>query len=406
VTLDLWAKALALDDGSGNRVVILTVDLLFLPRELTDEVAQRCAKQFGLKRSQLLFNASHTHSGPAVWPKIRVLFDMNAEDTERAHQYAVRLIDQLTQIAGESLHNLSPANLSFAQGEAAFAINRRIAHLRDINPGKDFPAPTDHSVPVLLVTAPDGKLRAVLFGYACHNTTLTGEFYEVSGDYAGFAQAALEREHPGAQAMFIELCGGDQNPNPRSSIELPEKYGNQLAAAVDSAMSQGTRALAPPLRAFYETRQLPFAPHSRAVFEQEAKSSDPFKVRRAKLMLQAYDRGEPVRSVRFPVQAIRVGDGLTLLALGGEVVLDYSIRAKKEYPNVNLVVAGYSNDVMSYIPSRRVLEEGGYEASDSMIYYELPGPYTDQIEEEIFAVIHRAMAAVGFSPSIKSGGKS
>jgi neutral ceramidase len=406
VMLDLWAKSLALDDGRGGRIVIVTADLLFLPRELTDEVADRCAKRFGLKRSQLLFNASHTHSGPAVWPKIRVLFDMNAEDTERSHRYALKLMDQLTQIVGDSLRGLSPAELSFGQGEADFAINRRIARLRELNPGKDFPAPTDHTVPVLRVTAPDGKLRAVLFAYACHNTTLTGEFYEVSGDYAGFAQAALEREHPGAQAMFMELCGGDQNPNPRSRIELPEKYGNQLAAAVDRAMSNTGVELDPPLRTDYETERLPLAPHSRAMFEQEAKSADPFKVRRAKLMLQDYDRGAPVQSVPYPVQAVRFGDGLTLLALGGEVVLDYSIRAKSEYPNAKLVVAGYSNDVMSYIPSLRVLREGGYEASDSMIYYELPGPYTERIEEEIFGAIHRAMAAVGFAAPIKSGGKS
>src|ERR1039457_7154575 len=63
VMLDLWAKALALDDGKGGRVVIVTADVLFLPREITDVVAERCEKQFGVERSQLLFNASHTHSG-------------------------------------------------------------------------------------------------------------------------------------------------------------------------------------------------------------------------------------------------------------------------------------------------------------------------------------------------------
>lgn len=406
VMQDLWAKALALDDGRGGRVVIVTADILFLPREITGVVAERCEKQFGVKRSQLLFNASHTHSGPAVWPRIRVLFDMNPEDTERARQYALKLMDQLTQIVGESLRDLSPAELSSSQDEAGFAINRRLAQLQKLYPGKDFPAPVDHTVPVLRVTAPDGKLRAVLFGYACHNTTLTGEFYEVSGDYAGFAQAALERDHPGIQAMFLQLCAADQNPNPRSRIDLPEKYGNQLAAAVDRAMKGAQRKLTPPLLTSYRVTQLQFAPHTRATFEREAESSDPFKVRRAKLMLQTYDRGKPIRSVPYPVQTIRLGEGLVILTLGGEVVIDYSIRARREYPGLNLIVAGYSNDVMSYIPSVRVLHEGGYEAEGAMVYYEQPGPYTDRVEEEIFQTIHRVMAGVGISKFVGTAGKS
>jgi neutral ceramidase len=85
---------------------------------------------------------------------------------------------------------------------------------------------------------------------------------------------------------------------------------------------------------------------------------------------------------------------LTILALGGEVVLDYSIRAKREFPDVNLVVAGYSNDVMSYIPSLRILHEGGYEAEDSMVYYGQPGRFSDQVEEQVFELIHRTMAGV------------
>jgi len=396
VMLDLWAKALALEDGRGGRVVIVTADLLFLPHEITDVVAARCEKEFGLTRSQLLFNASHTHSGPAIWPKIRVLFDLNQADTERCRQYALKLMDQLVWIVGRSLSNLLPAKLSYGQGEAGFAVNRRIALLRELNPGKDFPAPIDHSVPVLCVTSPDGKLLAVLLGYACHNTTLTGDFYEVSGDYAGFAQAIFERKHLGTQAMFLELCGGDQNPSPRGRIDLPEKYGHELSDAVDRALKEHLEKVQGALETAYEKTDLSFAPHSRATFEDEAKNPDPFKRRRAKLMLEAYDRGQPARTVSYPAQVIRFGRDVAILALGGEVVVDYSIRAKREYANVNLVVAGYSNDVMSYIPSLRILHEGGYEANDAMIYYEMPGPYTDNVEEQIFRLIHRTMQEVGF----------
>jgi neutral ceramidase len=394
VQQDLWAKALALDDGKGGRAVIVTTDLIGLPHNLTDDLAAHCKARFGLKRSEVLPNSSHTHSGPAVWPNLQVLFDMSSEDAARSRAYANRLKTQLVQIVGESLGNLSPARLSYGVGEADFAINRRIAWLKKHYPYKNFPAPTDHNVVVLRVTGRDGSLRAVLFGYACHNTTLEGNFYGVDGDYAGYAQARLERAHPGSQAMFFQLCAGDQNPEPRGTLALAEAHGNELAEAVEKVIAGKTSKLNPPIRTAYETTELAFAPQARESFEKETKSTNVFATRRAKLMLESYDRGHPIRSVRYPAVAVSFDHKLTILALGGEVVLDYSIRAKREFPDVNLVVAGYSNDVMSYIPSLRILHEGGYEAEDSMVYYGQPGPFSDEVEEQVFELIHRTMTGV------------
>ena len=394
VRQDLWAKALAIDDGKGGRIVIVTTDLIGLPRNLTDAVAARCKTGFGLKRSELLLNSSHTHSGPAVWSNLQTLFDMNPEDSARSKAYASKLETQLVQIAGEALGNLSPATLSYGVGEADFAINRRIASLKERYPEKSIPAPVDHKVMVLCVTGRGGSLRAVLFGYACHNTTLGGTFYEVDGDYAGYAQVRLEQAYPTTQAMFFQLCAGDQNPEPRGTLALAETHGNELADAVEKVIVGKTSRLDPPIRTAYETTQLAFAPHSREMFEKETKSASIFEVRRAKLMLESYDRGQPVNSVLYPAGAVGFGKKLTILALGGEVVLDYSIRAKREFPHRNLVVAGYSNDVMCYIPSDRILHEGGYEADDSMIYYGQPGPFSDQVEEQVFELIHRVMAEV------------
>ncbi|MDD4026301.1 MAG: hypothetical protein PHN85_10325 [Kiritimatiellae bacterium] len=96
-------------------------------------------------------------------------------------------------------------------------------------------------------------------------------------------------------------------------------------------------------------------------------------------------------------QALRFGDGLTILFLSGEVVVDYSLRVKREYPANSLLVAGYCNEVQCYIPSLRVLREGGYEANDSMIYYGQPGSFTADVEETVFGAIREVMKAV-FQP--------
>jgi neutral ceramidase len=151
----------------------------------------------------------------------------------------------------------------------------------------------------------------------------------------------------------------------------------------------------PPIRAAASNIDLEFALHTREQFEEESKNPNPARVRRAQAMILAYDQRLPPRHTPYPIQAIRFGKSLTILALGGEVVVDYALRAKREYSSEHLLVAGYSNDVMSYIPSQRVLHEGGYEAVDSMIYYGQPGPYADDVEERIFAGIHQVMQRVG-----------
>lgn len=392
---DLAAKALALQDDQGGRVVIVTTDLIGLPREVSEAVAERVGREHKLQRSQLLLNSSHTHAGPVIWPNLRVMFDFDAAEQKRVVAYTRKLTDDLTALVSAALVNLSPAQLSVGHGTAGFAMNRRAPTANGVRLGENPAGPVDHDVPVLKVTAPDGRLRAVLFGYACHNTTLGGNFYQIDGDYAGAAQRDFEKAHSGATALFMMLCGGDQNPGPRGTTDLADQHGHSLAEAVDRALAGDMKAITPPIRTAHEVIQLDFAAHTRATFEEEAKRPDKFRQRRARLMLEAYDKGEPVRRLPYPVQAVRLHDDLTFLALGGEVVVDYSHRAKREFPRENLVVAGYCNDVACYIPSLRVLREGGYEPVDSMIYYAQPGPLAENVEEDIFRAVRKIMASAG-----------
>jgi hypothetical protein len=285
--------------------------------------------------------------------------------------------------------------VEYGEGSAGFAINRRQATPTGVKIGIDPNGPVDHTVPVLRITGADGKLRAVLFGYACHNTTLTAEIYQLSGDYAGFAAAELERQHPGATALFLMLCGADQNPNPRGTVELVRKYGDALAAEVDRVVSARMTPVAGPIRTAFRLTTLQLAPRTRLEFEAELKSSIPAQVRRAQSMLKALDAGKTIDRIDYPVQAVRFGRGFTLVALGGEVTVDYALRMKREFAGAPIVVAAYSNDVMSYIPSARVLREGGYEANDSMIYYGQAGPFDGDVEDRILAAVHRVLKEVG-----------
>jgi len=395
VATKLWAKALALDDGK-SKAVIVTTDVIGLPRVMTDFVSARVQKQYGLDRSRILFNSSHTHTGPVIRPNLILMYNLDAEQQRRVNQYAEKLTEDLFTVIGAALGDLKPARLAFGQGKTTFAINRRQASKEGVRIGLNPQGPVDHSVPVLQVLSTDGKLMAVLFGYACHCTTLTAEHLQISGDYAAWAQEHIEKAHPGTTALFMQLCGGDQNPNPRSKFELAGQHGAALGSEVLRVLGTKLEPVKPPIRAAFKVTQLEFAPHTREQFEKELADKNVYVARRAKEMLQHYDAGTPVRRTPYPVQAIRLGQQVTLLALGGEVVIDYALRAKREYGGKeNLVVAGYSNDVMCYIPSLRVLKEGGYEAASSMIYYGQPGPFNEQVEELVFDAVRDVMARVG-----------
>jgi len=398
VMQQLWAKALALQDPSGHRVVLVTTDLIGIPRDLSEEVFGRARKQYKLNRSELVLSCSHTHCGPAVGRNLSVLFDFNAEDEKKVKTYSADLTTKLLQLIGDALRAQQPANLAFGPGNVGFAINRRAPGAAGFRIGVNTNGPVDHSVPVLKVAAPDGRLRAVLFGYACHNTTLGGDFYQINGDYAGHAQEAIETTHPGVTALFMMLCGGDQNPNPRGTVPLAQQHGEALASEVTRVLGTDLRPVRAPIRTASDITSLELAPHTRQGFEEETKHADKFRQRRARLMLDAYDHKKPVRQVPYPVQAVRFGQDLTLLTLGGEVVVDYGLRAKREFSGENLVVAGYCNDVMCYIPSKRVLLEGGYEAVDNMIYYGMPGPFTPTVEDRVFKSIQKVMKKVGARP--------
>jgi len=398
VVHDLWAKALAFEDAQGGRAVIVTTDIIGLPRELAEDAAARLNAKHRLARSQIVLNSSHTHSGPVVWPNLRSMYFLGPEENARLERYGKKLVDDLVRTVDAALADLAPARVSSAHGTVKFAVNRREPSPQGVRLGVNPEGPVDHDVPVIKVTSPDGALRAVLFGYACHCTTLGGDSYRINGDFAGFAALELEKALPNTTAMFASLCGADQNPHPRGTMEWAERHGKTLAEEVRRVLDGEMRPVGGPIRSAFETTELEFAPHERATFEKDAESSDKYRQARAKAMLAAYDAGKPVRSMAYPVQAVRFGSDLTLVAMAGEVTVEYSLRLKREFPNENLVVMAFCNEVPCYIPSLNVLKGGGYEPVASMVYYGQPGPFAENVEETVIAACRKVLEAVGVEP--------
>jgi hypothetical protein len=292
----------------------------------------------------------------------------------------------VVELVGKALGRLSPATHAWGSGTTDFAVNPRNnkeAEVPGLRQQGKLVGPSDHDVPVLAVKTPEGKLLAVACGYACHATVLDG--YQWSGDYPGYAQIEIEKAHPGCTALFWAGCGADQNPIPRRKEELAEKYGQQLAAAVGAVLSQPLTPIAAKLGAEYAEIDLALAAiPTRDEWVKLTQHENKYQAMRARMLLEDIDAGHALhQNYLYPIQHWRLGTDVDWYFLGGEVVVDYAIRIKAEQGGRKTWVAGYTNDVMAYIPSRRVLLEGGYEGGGAMVYYGLPAVWSEEVESTI-----------------------
>ena len=396
----LWGKVLILEDARGKRVAAITLDLVGIDQATSNTLRERIVKEHGLERSSIALLCSHTHCGPVVGHNLMSMYTLTEEDQTLVREYTTGLIDEVVTAVGQALSDLTPAELAWGSGKVGFAVNRRTnkeAEVPALRAAGQLLGPVDHEVPVLQVSSGD-EIKAIVFGYACHATTLS--FFEWCGDYPGFAMQQIEEDYPGTQAMFWAGCGADQNPLPRRTVELAQDYGNRLATEVQTSLVSNVTPISGDLDVRYDEPELAFASIPTAEqIEAQLTSTNVYEVGRAKTLKKELEANGSIRpTYAYPVQTWKLGDGPVWVILGGEVVVDYSIRLKTEirmqYGAKPVWVAGYANDVMAYIPSLRVLKEGGYEGEGAMLYYGRPSQWADTVEEQIVGTVHEQVKSL------------
>jgi len=394
----LWAKSLALQDTAGNRVVVITTDMLGFPKAIANHICTRLGASHQLERRQIVLNSSHTHSGPVLNDSLTDIYPLKEDDFPLIEKYSAWLEDRIVEVAAKSLDTMGPARVFSGRGICRFAVNRRNNNESAAFDLSALAGPTDHSVPVLRVERADGSPMTVLFGYACHGTVLCE--YQWCGDYPGFAQAAVEEAYPGVNAMYFQGCGADSNALPRRTVAFAQQYGSELAAAVKRTMTDPMKELSPTIVCDFREVELELSPlPTREVIAARLATEKADYVRRAEQRwLDDIDAGKPLPTKHaYPVQLIRIGEQ-PLVALGGEVVADYSINLKQML-GPDLFVMGYSNYLISYIPSVRVLREGGYEGDTSQAVYHHAAKWQESIEARILNTARDLAAANGLTPA-------
>ena len=399
---DLWIKALALEDPTGNQAVLITADLVGIGAKSTRHIAGELKTKFGLSRDQFAIATSHTHTGPALSDNLVPLHYLRANEAERARivDYTIWMRNKCVEAVGMALKAKQPSHITWGSGQCTVAVNRRNNSEKNVPQlridGK-LQGPYDHDVPVLVIRDKDQHLKTVVFGYACHATVLP--ILKWSGDYPGFAQLALEEMHPEINAMFWAGCGADQNPLPRRTVALARHYGRRLAISVDKVINGTLRPIEGNLKTNYqEITARTQAPPSAAEVQKMVDSDNGYQKAYGTFLQNQLAKNKALpTSYQYPIQTFQFGE-VKLILLGGEVVVDYAIKLKQgpkpstPWRDPSVWVAGYSNDVMAYIPSLRVLKEGGYEGGTSNRYYGLAALWDEGVEQEILTEVRRQIS--------------
>jgi neutral ceramidase len=384
----ILVQAVALKNPSGERFVFVALDNCMVSHRFMQPVLQKVGEQFQLGRGAVAVVCSHTHSAPVLEHTLTALYQPTSAEREAIERYSRALQTKLVDVVGAALADCQPAILEHGVGRATFAMNRRVYQGDKVVFGDNPDGPVDWDVPVLRVKGANGSVRAILFGYACHGTSVrTGDdWYVVSGEYMAYARQHLEAHQPGAVAVFLNGMGADADPSPRGQLLHAKRHGLELAGAIIGVLDRPLRPVRGAFKLGYDEVELPFVGvPSREQLEKDAAQGENAHVKqRAAAYLKLLDAGQPLpKSVKLPLAALRLGDDLTFVLMGGEVVVDYARHIKRVYVEDHPWTIGYAYEVPCYIPTARLLKEGGYESDYSLTLYGFYGPFQGGIEAQL-----------------------
>ncbi|MBM3213380.1 hypothetical protein FJZ36_00465 [Candidatus Poribacteria bacterium] len=399
---DLIVKALAIEDRSGKRTIVITADIIEWHPSINDAVRAALRGSYpDLSREDVLFTASHTHSGPIVDPTRTT----TAPDRFPA-EYVAQLVAKTVEAATDALESMRPASATLHRGSTTLGIHRRKMVNGQIQMLPNPDVSIYRELAALRVER-SGAPPVVLFSIACHPTTLS--WYQFSGDYPGFAQRGLEANlGDGSQAMFCQGACGDVRVNvvtedrsrfQAGTYEQARTFGETLRDEVLTALESPGEPVELSLDTRMSRIDLPLQ-GSKSLEELRAiaDKGDPYLRAWAEPQIAAIEAGgAPPSSAELHAHWLRLSDNAQIIALGGEVCGGIAEAVRGLFPGHRTLVLAYAEDVLAYIPTRQIIEEGGYEGDSSQLYYLLPAPFSLDMPDRLLDGV-RALVSVARSP--------
>jgi len=388
----LQAVAMVVEDGA-TAVLFVAADLLgFYDR--CESVREALCRALPIPETHIVLAGSHTHCGP----HIREFDRPRLGPPDPA--YLQLLTERIVGAACAAWQGRREAGLSFGVGTCPFAVSRRRLRADGKVEWGPYPeGPRDHQVPVLAAGRPDGTLFALLYSYACHPTSRAGTL--IGGDYVGLAHDRIHERLPGVTAGFLQGCGADQKPlpvDPEAATFVPrevaevKRLGDELGDAVVSVVRGGDMqtldGAISVCRRFVELRCTPpdldYAGRVLADGDKRLRTW-------AERMLTAAEQGvELNRAAQLEIQTLTFGRALVVITLAGEITVEHGLRLKRDLAGTfdNVLVVGYANHILGYIPVARQIPEGGYCVEWANRFHGRTGPWTAETEETIHNAIH------------------
>lgn len=369
---DLEASVIVFDNGTA-RIGIMALDLVGVDEFFLEPIREK-AESLGIPPEAMLVNCSHTHCGPAV----RKIRGSIRKFDEEYLQWLQATLDDLLERA---VADLQDAQLDYFIAPCTMGINRRRKPTGDeaagMLPTPDKPIDTD--VPVLRVLSAEGEVRAVVFSYACHPTTMGGQ--ELGTDYPGPARDVIRDDFPGTLPIFLQGCGGDVKPRNLSDgrfasgpLEAVYEIGHELGRAVQAALCATPEPLDDRLAASSAMADLPARDPMTEEEMQALENGNQWEQKWAEAAREAIaEEGGLAEVLPVEVQALNVG-GLVFCGMGGEICVGNGLELKERLDDVRLWTLGYSNLLRCYVASRGQHANGGYEVWRSFLYSWTPRP--------------------------------
>lgn len=391
----LYVRAIAIQSPEKKICALVSLDSIGFAGTFTDRIAGKVKQKYGLNRDQLVICSTHSHTAPHPMEGLSNIFStpMTEAQSEASQNYWNSVEQRIVQTVGKAIKDLQPGTMTLVTGKVGFAQNRRVLkNGKWTGFGVNPDGPVDHSLPVLKVTDANGKLRGLVFNYACHCTTFGSDYNCLNGDWAGYASKYIEEQHGDIVAVCTIGCGADQNPirgKKDVAKDLAIGHGRAIALEVARLLKESAQPVTAPLGTAYGKANLPFDPPTKEELQTALEHQRPQVRQHAANMLKYFEKGGKLpTSYPAPVQVWKFGNQLTMIFLGGEVVVDYALRLKRELKSDAVWVTAYANDVFGYVASERMRDEGGYEVDFSMIYYNQPGRWAHGTEDLLIKRIH------------------
>ncbi|WP_127581513.1 neutral/alkaline non-lysosomal ceramidase N-terminal domain-containing protein [Paenibacillus koleovorans] len=385
---DLYVKALWMNDGKQS-VLLITLDLLFHDTELTRSIQQYAQERYSIAPDNVILSYTHTHSGPAVRG-----YDLG----QHSDYYEAFLLERIKSCINRVFHNTFSGTLSYGSVEGEWNINRRLKVDGQFENRPNPEGITDNTVHMLKITDEAGQPRGVLLNYACHPVTIRDTPY-LSTDFPGRIGQLLEARLFGLTSLFFQGAGGNSRPMVTAShgdfitctFDEIDAMSTVMANKIAHALGFG---IFEPIELQLAARQfemaIPLEPFAKEVFEEAVanESNIPLIRTTAAQVVEHYDQMADHMMLQGGI--IRLSEQVYIAALGGEPCVEVKLNIAQAFPDKKLLFIGYM-DSTAYIPSDKIVEEGGYEAEGSVIEYGLKGKIAVGIDRVILDAFRKQL---------------